>query len=126
MEQFSLLEYLKNPARPIVTRDGRAARVLCTDRISDTWPVVALIKDKNSEGLLSYTRDGELYKDTDDDLDLFFASETKTKKVLWINLYKDADGDIDLGDFYETKEEAFENRSTGLTYLGTSKVEWEE
>lgn len=35
MKQFSLDEYLKNPTRPIVTRDGRSVRIICTDRKSD-------------------------------------------------------------------------------------------
>lgn len=125
MERFDLQEYLKNPDRKIVTRDGRSVRIICTNRIHD-YSVVALISNEDTEDLLSYTKDGEVYTTLEDDYDLFFAPESKTKKVLWMNLYKDADGDIASGDFYETKEEAFENRSTGLTYLGTSKVEWEE
>lgn len=33
MEQFNLDEYLKNPDRKIVTRDGcYAVRILCTDK----------------------------------------------------------------------------------------------
>lgn len=125
MKQFNIEECLKNPDRKVVTRDGHSVRIICTDRISD-YPVVALVSNEYSEDLISYTKDGEVYINLEDDYDLFFAPESKTKKVLWMNLYKDADGDIASGDFYETKEEAFENRSTGLTYLGTSKVEWEE
>lgn len=125
MEQFSLDEYLKNPTRPIVTRDGRSVRIVCTDREATQWPIVALVKDKNEENIYSYSPDGVCSPVVDDD-DLFFAPGPKTKKVGWINLYKDADGDPSSGDLYETEEEALANRSTGLTYLGTSKVEWEE
>lgn len=125
MKQFNIEEYLQNPNRKVVTRDGHSVRIICTNRSHD-YSVVALINNGDSEDLLSYTKDGEVYTTLEDDYDLFFAPESKTKKVLWMNLYKDADGDIASGDFYETKEEAFENRSTGLTYLGTSKVEWEE
>lgn len=32
MKQFNLEEYLKNPKRKVVTRDGRDVRVICTDR----------------------------------------------------------------------------------------------
>ena len=125
MKQFNIEDYVQNPNRKVVTRDGHSVRIICTDRISD-YPVVALVSGEYSEDLISYTKDGEVYTTLEDDYDLFFAPESKTKKVGWVNLYKDADGDIASGDFYETKEEAFENRSTGLTYLGTSKVEWEE
>lgn len=61
MRQFNLEEYVKNPARPIVTRDGRAARVLCTDRISDTWPVVALVRDEEGEEVRTFHENGECY-----------------------------------------------------------------
>lgn len=44
MKQFSLSEYLKDTTRPIITRDGRSARIICTDRVGK-WPIVALISD---------------------------------------------------------------------------------
>lgn len=121
-------EYLKNPGRKIVTRGGRAVRILCTDRNCDNYPVVALVQvqlrqGKPREDPYCYTKDGLYLDHSETSKDLFFAPE---KKEGWINLYKDADGDPTSGDLYETKEEALVNRSTGLTYLGTSKVEWEE
>lgn len=126
MEQFSLGKYLKNPTRPIVTRDGRSVRIICTDRNYKEYPIVALVQICGEERVCGYTEDGVYLNDTQCSRDLFFATEPKTKKVGWINLYKDADGDPTSGDLYETEEEALVNRSTGLTYLGTSKVEWEE
>ena len=32
MKQFNLEEYLKDPNKKVVTRDGRNARIVCTDR----------------------------------------------------------------------------------------------
>lgn len=46
MKQFNLDEYLKNPNRKIVTRDGRAVRIICIDKKSDAWPIVALATKK--------------------------------------------------------------------------------
>lgn len=43
MEQFSLDEFLKNPTRPIVTRDGNIVRIICTDRNNKEYPIVALV-----------------------------------------------------------------------------------
>lgn len=122
MKQFDLQEYLNNPDRKIITRVGRSARIICTDAKRD-FPLIALIEKDDSELPVSYTPRGTVYEWRESDCDLFFAPE---KKEGWINLYKDADGDPTSGDLYETKEEAWVNRSTGLTYLGTSKVEWEE
>lgn len=42
MEQFNLKKYLKNPNRKIVTRDGRSMRIVCTDMIGTSYPVIAV------------------------------------------------------------------------------------
>ena len=47
MKQFSLEEYLKNPDRKVVTRNGLPVRIICTDR-KDKWPIVALVTDDNT------------------------------------------------------------------------------
>ena len=124
MEQFSLKEYLKNPDRKIVTRDGRAARVLCTDRISDTWPVVALVRDEEGEAVRTFHEDGECYliDESPDPCDLFFAPE---KKEGWVNLFK-INSTITTGEVYNTKEEAKSAVVGSLGYISTVKVEWEE
>ena len=130
MEQFSLEEYLENPNRNVVTRNGKNVRIICTDRIDtyqdEDYPVVGLVRNRfdGSEIVASFKSNGESkYKNWD----LFFApSEPKTKKLGWINLYKNADGDTVMGYLYETEEEALVNRTTELTYLSTPKIEWEE
>lgn len=32
MKQFNLKEYLKDPNKKVVTRDGKNVRIICTDR----------------------------------------------------------------------------------------------
>ena len=44
MKQFNLDEYLKNPSRKVVTRDGKNVRIVCTDKKGNDYPVVALIE----------------------------------------------------------------------------------
>lgn len=124
MRQFNLEEYVKNPARRIVTRDGRAARVLCTDRISDTWPVVALVRDEEGEAVRTFHENGECYliDESPDPCDLFFAPE---KKEGWVNLFK-INSTITTGEVYNTKEEAKSAVVGSLGYISTVKVEWEE
>lgn len=51
MKQFDLQEYLKNPQKKIVTRDGERARIICTDR-NPNYPIVALVGKKNYFELL--------------------------------------------------------------------------
>lgn len=128
MKQFNLKEHLENPERKIVTRGGRDVRIICTNRKSKDYPIVALVavlpdRTGNCEETYHYTINGEWVKGETHSSDLFFAPE---KKEYWINIYKDTYGSPCTGTFYETKEEALVNKSTGLTYLSTSKIEWEE
>ena len=46
MKQFSLEEYLKNPSRKVVTRDGRNVKIHCTDLMYGP-PIVAKIEGED-------------------------------------------------------------------------------
>lgn len=83
MKQFDLQEYLKNPERKIVTRDGHKARVICTDRNADDYIVIALMQEDRGETIYSYTKGGLLRANKESPSDLFFAPERKTG---WINV----------------------------------------
>lgn len=122
MEQFSLAEYLKNPTRPIVTRDGRSARIICTDAKRD-FPLIALIKNDYSELLVSYTLRGTPYEWCESVCDLFFAPE---KKEGWIKVYY---GNSRCNTFvcnriFATKEEAEKQKNDNVVAI--IKIEWEE
>ena len=71
MKPFNLDEYLKNPSRKVITRDGRNVKIHCTNL--DCTPVVAQIEDTGYS--LSYTRDGKCSICQDSIDDLFFAPE---------------------------------------------------
>ena len=76
MEQFSLEKYLANPSRKVVTRDGRNARIICTDMNYKNHPIVALIAhDNDTENVYTYTKDGEWDNYESTTYDLFFAPE---------------------------------------------------
>ena len=125
MEQFSLEKYLKNPNRKVVTRDGRSARIICTNRLGDNYPVLALVNNECAEQCCSYTTFGKFdgNKNRDCDLDLFFTPE---KKSAWINLYK-MNSFISPGPrAYDTKEEAESAAGDKSYYIATIKIEWEE
>ena len=127
MEQFSLDEYLKNPTRPIVTRDGKSVRIICTDRRGfNVKPIAALITMPNGDEVIeTYWANGIVtrgYKANP--YDLFFATE---KQEGWINLYK-INSSISPGPLtYNTKEEAKSAIGSGLVdYISTIKIQWEE
>ena len=76
MKQFNLEEYLANPSRKLVTRDGRRVRVICTDMKSTTYPVVALIENGSGyEQLTTFSKNGEYAVNESSRSDLFFAPE---------------------------------------------------
>ena len=126
MEQFSLDEYLKNPNRRIITKDGKSVRIICTDRRGlNVKPMAALITIPNGkESIITYWENGvaiQGYEDNPDDL--FFAPE---KKEGWINLYK-INSNITPGALtYNTKEEAKSATGNRSDYISTIKIEWEE
>lgn len=131
MEQFSLTEYLKNPDRQVVTRDGRAVRILCTDRNYDNYPVVALVQVHLRGGQLRddpycFTKDGLYLDHSETQKDLFFAPEKGDKhQEGWINIYEH-DMNVRYPSFtiYNTEKEA--KRERGNRCVATIKIEWEE
>ena len=126
MKQFSLEEYLKNPQRKIITRDGRSVRIVCTDRRGlNVKPIAALITIPNGdEIIITYWENGVATQGYEDNPnDLFFATEKKTK---WLNVYTDDNKNYIDANFFETEEEAIENKSAVCNYIATVKIEVEE
>lgn len=123
MKQFSLEEYLKNPKRKVITRDGRDARIICTNA-KGKYPIVALIKNPNTEYPSLFTRKGEYAKDIQHSDDLFFTSE---KHEGWININKWPDGVRDSdGIIYHTELDVPNMPPAGIQRVATIKIEWEE
>ena len=121
MKQFNLEEYLKNPSRKVVTREGKAVKIHCTNFAGDN-PVIATIGD--DEYSFSFSRDGKFIKDIDEsDHDLFFAPERHEK---WTPVYRERTGQIRFGYAYSTQKEAEEASKYDTRYITTTKVEWEE
>ena len=124
MKDFSLEEYLKNPDREVVTRDGRPVRIICTDRKGAT-PIIALVNNGLSEELsCAFYSDGKVFSDEDNKLDLFFAPE---KHEGWIIINKWPDGERDTnGIIYDTELDIPNKPQVGTHRIATIKIEWEE
>lgn len=122
MKEFNLEEYLKNPSQKVVTRDGRAVRIICTDAKGDET-LIALVYNKvrDEENVYTYNREGIFYKDNDSCLDLFFDTN---KREGWINIYSEQEYRHPGENIFSTKEEAIKNKSE--IYIATVKIEWEE
>lgn len=124
MKKFNLQEYLKNPDRHIVTRDGKDAKIICTDGSNKAYPILALIQNEEGKDVLSYTNDGMNVKGYESPFDLFFATERKNG---WINLYKSGNNVIFGSNRpYNSEELAKDNIMYAFDYLTTIKIDWEE
>ena len=125
MKQFDLKEYLANPSRKVVTRDGCPVRILCTDKKSYNEQIVGLIMGNNGmEFISTWTQQGKSFFNSDTPNDLFFAPE---KHEGWINVYRNIDTvHTYAGAIYDSKEDAEKRKIIDENYVTTIKVEWEE
>ena len=124
MKQFDLQEYLKNPSRKVVTRDGCPVRILCTDKKSYNEQIVGLIMGNNGmEFISTWTQQGKSFFNSDTPNDLFFAPE---KHEGWINVYRNNDSHTYAGAVYDSQEDAEKRKAFDENYVTTIKIEWEE
>lgn len=125
MKQFDLEEYIKNPHKKIVTRDGKSVRIICTDKRKSIYPIIALcFMEDESEICHNYLPNGKKYLGEDSNDDLFFAPE---KHEGWVNVYKGY-AYYNLGGTvpYQSESEAKQRIVKDCGYVGTIKVEWED
>lgn len=125
MKQFSLEEYLKNPNRKVITRDGRNVRIICTDQKGTEYSVLALFTMYNgSEICHAYLPNGKEYLDADSCMDLFFTPE---KHEGWVNVYK-GNAYYCLGGTipFQSESEAKKHIVKNCGYVNTIRIEWED
>ena len=101
--------------KPIYTRDGRKARIICFDLKNDEYPIVAAVGNDSSETLFSYTTNGEIADGIESDKDLMMLPE---KKEGWAVIRK--------YDIYETEEQAEDAILNSHVGAMIRKITWEE
>ena len=122
MKPFNLKEHLEHPDWKVVTREGRPVRIVYTELDDSVYPVVAVINNWHAQ---KFTAGGLFHAGKKMKYDLFFASE---RHEGWVNVFKGASGNTCVGDsrIFKSEEDAKKAALTWKTYIGTSKVEWEE
>ena len=120
MKQFNLEEYLKNPSKKVVTRDGRSVKIHCTNYFG-AQKIIAQVEGNDYSS--AFSNDGRFIVGDESSRDLFFAPE---KHERWTPVYREPTGNIRFGYAYSTKKEAEEASKYVVRYLTTAKVEWEE
>lgn len=109
--------------KPVCTRDGRKARIICFDCKDETFQIVALISGSlGKEEIISYDKAG--YSTTrDHDEMLMMLPE---KKEGWVNVYKKEQNRYVKGIF-PSREIALNSISEkSREYIATIKITWEE
>ena len=116
--------------KPVCTRDGRKARIICFDSKNDPRrPIVALVEHNDNELLYEYTIEGKerfSHISTTGTSDLMMLPE---KKEGWVNVYKGNNGISKriCGDIVSnTREEAIQCAQYDDSYITTIKISWEE
>ena len=99
MKKFNLEEYLANPNRKVVTREGIPVKIHCTN-YGGLQPIIAEIEGIGFSE--PFTKYGVYYNPIESRNDLFFAPE---RKEGWVNVYQE-DNQLRCGNVYDTKSEA--------------------
>lgn len=108
---------------PVITKDGRSARIICFDRLDwqDHHLLVALIKKCDGTEIVdTFSDDGLCFDERGHINDLYMAPKKITK---WMNI-DSRDSLYFNGALCATEEEA--NRCATVFREACVKVEWEE
>ena len=123
MRQFSLEEYLKNPSRKVITRDGQSVKIYCTNFDSNSGQLI-VAEIEGSGYSTTFFKNGKYFKSEETPLDLFFAAE---KHEGWIVINKWPDGVRDTnGIIYHTKLDIPDIPPESIQLVAPIKIEWEE
>lgn len=128
MKPFNLKQALAGA--PVITRDGRKARLICDNRVlRDTRVLMFLVKywDTDNETVLNTTLDGSanLNGVGESNRDIFMAP---VKRRGWVNLHKNDHYELGIctgRTVFASKRDA-KVSSCSNDYITTIPVEWEE
>lgn len=108
--------------KPVCTRDGRKARIICFDLNNKNFPIVAIINCDTEENAYQYDIDG-LCDEHDNNLNLMMSPE---KKEGWVNIYGEEKERYCSNVIYSSKEEALNISKQLKEHITTIKIEWKE
>ena len=111
--------------KPVCTRDGRKARIVCFDA-KGIQPIVVLVTCGNEEKAIKYSISGRFRFDgIPDEADLMMLPE---KKEGWVNLYRDEESKrVYSGEFiFSEREKAEKHYECNDTKVATVPINWEE
>lgn len=125
MREFNLEE--AKAGKPVCTRDGRKARIICFDvKCDDVQPIIGLIDMGTHEEMYWFREDGHFLPEGKEHKDdLFMATE---KHEGWVNILEGSSTTTNLNRYFSgifsTKEEAQKYNTDNI--IDCVKIEWEE
>lgn len=122
MQKFNLEK--AKAGQKVMTKDGNSVRIICYDVKNNSFPILALVTNKDGkEEVNYYTKDGASFSiDYESDLDLVMVPKLKEA---WINIYSSSKAFFR----HETEEEAIKNianKDNKGDYITTIRIEWTE
>ena len=108
--------------KPVCTRDGRKARIICFDMNANS-PIVALVDYNGQEVVVCCHNDGRNYHAETTYNDLMMLPE---KKSGWVNIYKETEGEYYVDKLIHKTEKFAFDVACPDDYIGTVKIEWYE
>ena len=120
MKPFNLEE--AKAGKPVCTRDGRKARIICFD-VKAKKPIAALITNDYTEEAHFYYDNGRSDQYQEYRYDLMMLPE---KKEGWVNVYKGIDGVTFSKYPYTSKDDAIKESDILFGRIDTIKVSWDE
>ena len=127
MKEFDI--NLAKQGKPVCTRDGRKARIICFDA-KDERPIIGLVCNVADNGeecelIETFHKSGKHYEEVENGFtDLMMLNE---KHEGWQNVYRSIGGKYISQKIYDTKEEALsEKHPSRCERVDTIKIEWSE
>jgi len=106
-----------DPTKPVKTRDGRKARIICTDRNDKDYPIVALVDDSDYEEIKSYSSEGAYLHTMDESAsDLINMLNTKYLNV-YLHSTDKSSISVLFDDINQARSNAINARANGTNVL---------
>ena len=113
-----------DPTKPVQTRDGRSARIICTDRNHHKYTIVALVtnsEEEEEETAWFFTKEGVYYGDGYESFNDLVNVPVRTSK--WQNVYK---ASVYPNSRYFSKEEAIRKKAPDCDPCGMLEYVFED
>ena len=123
MKEFDI--ELAKAGHPVCTREGMKSRIVCWDfKGFSNKHILALIeKEDDTEDVVAFNDNGSFMTGGISELDLMMAP---VEHEGWVNICRYGGWLGTSVKVYQTKEDAIKDAVNDKTYIGTTKIEWEE